>query len=190
LAFFLTIFWKGDFQMENLRNNIDSVESAKIDEELSGSPDDMTDDVSNADSADTDICKSDHSEKGADPAEDTAVSSKEAADENGTITNGESTTPAETESEPETAVKVSQPQEPFSESLTFMGLDSTAMTDIAFIEVEDKDERDNSMAEWINEIAEPKDGQNPHEEKFNKTHNIFVSGRIKKFKENEYYFVT
>lgn len=31
---------------------------------------------------------------------------------------------------------------------------------------------------------------NPHEEKFNKTHNIFVSGRIKEFKEGEYYFVT
>ena len=31
---------------------------------------------------------------------------------------------------------------------------------------------------------------NPHEEKFNKTHNIFVSGRIREFKEGEYHFVT
>jgi hypothetical protein len=31
---------------------------------------------------------------------------------------------------------------------------------------------------------------NPHEEKFNKTHNIFVSGRVKEFKESEYHFVT
>ncbi len=31
---------------------------------------------------------------------------------------------------------------------------------------------------------------NPHEDKFNKTHNIFVSGRIREFKEGEYHFVT
>jgi len=31
---------------------------------------------------------------------------------------------------------------------------------------------------------------NPHEEKFNKTNNIFVSGRVKEFKESEYHFVT
>ena len=31
---------------------------------------------------------------------------------------------------------------------------------------------------------------NPHEEKFNKTHNIFISGRVKKFKDGEYHFVT
>jgi hypothetical protein len=31
---------------------------------------------------------------------------------------------------------------------------------------------------------------NPHEEKFNKTHNIFVSGRLKEFKKGEYHFVT
>ena len=31
---------------------------------------------------------------------------------------------------------------------------------------------------------------NPHEEKFNKTHNIFVSGRVKELKDGEYHFVT
>ena len=31
---------------------------------------------------------------------------------------------------------------------------------------------------------------NPHEEKFNKTHNIFISGRVKVVKDNEYHFVT
>jgi hypothetical protein len=59
--------------------------------------------------------------------------------------------------ESETVTEEIQPQEPLTESLTYMGMDSTAMIDIAFVETED--ENDNSVADWINKVAKPKDGQ-------------------------------
>ena len=54
-----------------------------------------------------------------------------------------------------------RPQEPFSESLTYMGMDSTAMADIAFIEVEDDDDNDSPLDDWIAKLENPEDGEKP-----------------------------
>jgi len=59
----------------------------------------------------------------------------------------------------ETVANVIQPQEPLTESLTYMGIDTTAMIDISNIEIED--ESDNTVADWIDKFVEPKDGQKP-----------------------------
>jgi len=59
--------------------------------------------------------------------------------------------------ESETVTNVIQPQEPLTESLTYMGMDTTAMIDISNIEIEDESE--NRVADWIDKVAKPKDGQ-------------------------------
>jgi len=137
----------------------DSTESITTEEEISGSPDEMVAAGSEANLTDPETQEIDNPEEGANPAEDIVDPSKDAADENGSTADEDDSPPDETDSEPETAAEVSQPPEPMSESLTYMGMDSTAVTDIAFIEIED--ERDNSVAKWISEVAEPKDGQKP-----------------------------
>ena len=59
--------------------------------------------------------------------------------------------------ESETVAELQQPQEPLTESLTYMGMDTTAMIDISNIEIED--ESDDTVADWIDKVAKPKDGQ-------------------------------
>jgi hypothetical protein len=117
-------------------------ESINNKDNQSASPDQTVETESTASPNDSDTQKSDHPEMEVDSAE------------NGLKEDQPANNPS-AESEP--VVDVIQSREPLTESLTYMGIDTTAMIDIANIEIEDESE--NTVADWIDKVSKPKDGQ-------------------------------
>jgi len=91
---------------------------------------------------DPDTPESDHSEEDAGSAEDGLQKDQ----------------PAKSPSpESETFLDVIKRSEPMTEFLNYIGMDTTAVIDIAITEVED--ESDTTVADWISKVEKPKDGQ-------------------------------
>jgi hypothetical protein len=128
--------------MKKSKIDNDSTESINNEDNQSDSPDQRVEAEPTASPNDPDTQESEHPEEDAGSAEDGLKEDQPA--------NNPSA-----ESEPVT--EVLEPQEPVTESLTYMGMDSTAMIDIAFIEIEDESE--STVADWISKVAKPKDGQ-------------------------------
>jgi len=125
------------------KSKIDSDLKESIDNEdnQTGSPDQTVETDPTASPNDPDTQKSDHPEEDAGSAEDQSEGD-----------------PAENPAaEPDMVTDMIQDQEPVAEPLTYMGIDNTAMIDIAITEVED--ESDNTVADWISKVAKPKDGK-------------------------------
>ncbi len=128
--------------MKKTKIDNDLTESINNEDNQLASPDQTVETEPTASPNDPDTQGSDHPEEDAGSAEDGLK-----ADQPANNPSAESATVTE----------VLQPEEPMTESLTYMGMDSTAMIDIAFVETED--DGDNTMANWISKVAKPKDGQ-------------------------------
>jgi len=128
--------------MKKSKIDNDLTEAINNDDNQTDSPDETVETEPTASPNDPDTQGSDH------PEEDTG--SVEDASEDDQSANNPS-------AESETVTKVLQPQEPGTESLAYIGVDTTAMIDISNIEIED--ESDNAVADWIDKIAKPEDGQ-------------------------------
>ena len=128
--------------MKKTKIDNDLTESINNEDNQLASPDQTVETEPTASPNDPDTQGSDHPEEDAGSAEDGLK-----ADQPANNPSAESATVTE----------VLQPEEPVTESLTYMGMDSTAMIDIAFVEIED--ESDNTVTDWISKIVKPKDGQ-------------------------------
>ena len=134
------------------KNDADSAELAKNGEKQSAMPDEMVNTELDDSSPDPDDQGSEMSvEEGTDPSVN-----KDESDQPEPLEEEES--PEDQGAESETTTTPT-PQEPFSESLTYMGLDSTAMTDIAFVEAVDDD--DSPLEDWITKLENPEGGEKP-----------------------------
>ena len=130
--------------MKKSKIDNDLTESINNDDNQTDSPDETVETEPTASPNDPDTQGADHPEEDAGSAEDVLEDDQSA--------NNPS-------AESETVTAVLQPQEPLSESLTYMGMDSTAMTDIAFIEVVDDD--DSPLDDWIAKLENPEGGEKP-----------------------------
>ena len=133
------------------KKDADSAELAKNEERQSATPNEMVKTELDENSPDPDYQGSEMSEEGADSSVN-----KDESDQPDPMEEEESPDVQGAESETTTAPKA---QEPFSESLTYMGIDTTAMADIAFIEVEDDD--DSPLDDWIAKLENQEDGEKP-----------------------------
>ena len=134
------------------KNDADFAELAKNGEKQSASPDEMV-------KAELDENSSDPENQGSEkPAEEVVDSlvNKDESDQPDPLEEEESPEVQGAESETTTAPRA---HEPFSESLTYMGMDSTAMTDIAFVEAVDDD--DSPLDDWIAKLENPEGGEKP-----------------------------
>jgi len=138
------------------KNDADSAELAKNGKKQSAKSDELVKTELDNSSPDPENQGSEKSEEVVDSAED-----KVESDESETPEKKQE--PDNPEAEPEKATETPQPQDPMSESLTYMGMDSTAMTDIAFVEAVDDD--DSPLDDWIAKLEKPEGDEKPDKDK-------------------------
>ena len=126
---------------------------------------DLTKSVNNEDNQTDSLDKTVETEPTASPNDPDTQGSDHPEEDAGSVEDGlKEDQPANNPSaESETVTDVIQPQEPMTESLTYMGMDTTAMIDISNIEIED--ESDSTLADWIGKLEKPEDGQKPDKDK-------------------------
>jgi hypothetical protein len=134
--------------MKNNNNDNDLTKSVNNEDNQTDSLDKMAETEPTASPNDPDTQGSDHPEEDAGSAEDGLKEDQPA--------NNPS-------AESETFTEEIQPQDPMSESLTYMGMDSTAMTDIAFVEAVDDD--DSPLDDWIAKLEKPEGDEKPDKDK-------------------------
>ena len=66
------------------------------------------------------------------------------------------------------ALDLAQPEQPMAEAMSYMGLDSTAVIDIAFVD-EKPDRNRNAVAKWFEKVENPTKGKELTKAKINKT---------------------
>jgi len=140
--------------MQKDKNRTDSAELAETEEALSASADKL---------AEAELDKTEIKPENDDNIETPEEEVDPAEGGGDTDPSGppkEKESPGAQAGEPETA-PAPVVKEPFAESMTYVGLDSTAMIDIAYIEVDDDDDDDNPLDDWIGKLEKSEDGEEP-----------------------------
>ena len=131
------------------KNDTDSIESVETEKELSTLSETMGDNGSDQNQTNPEDGVGETKEEKIDPAKSEGESGQSAPSE-----DEESEEAQNVGSE---KVTVPGAQDPFSESLTYIGSDSTAMIDIAFCEADDDD--DSLYGNWIDKLENPTEGE-------------------------------